>query len=98
MPEVPELFYVECRAVLRRWDLNRILTSALISRATDPLMALPLRITQVRGLFADAWRLRANLTFADALYLAERLDADLLSDDIRLANAPGLPVLVLHLR
>lgn len=62
-------------------------------------MAWPLRITQVRGLFADAWRLRANVTFADAIYvaLADHLDADLLSDDIRLANAPGLPVRVLHL-
>jgi hypothetical protein len=28
MAWVPELFYVECGAVLRRWDLNRILTSA----------------------------------------------------------------------
>jgi hypothetical protein len=24
------------------------------------LMGWPLRVTQVRGLFADAWRLRAN--------------------------------------
>ena len=62
-------------------------------------MAWPLRITQVRGLFADAWRLRANVTLADAIYvaLAVHLDAVLLSDDIRLANAPGLPVRVLHL-
>lgn len=99
VPWVPELFYVECGAVLRRWDLNRILTPAQVSKATDELMAWPLRITQVRGLFPDAWRLRANVTFADAIYvaLAEHLDADLLSDDIRLANAPGLPVRVLHL-
>lgn len=99
VPWVPELFYVECGAVLRRWDLNRILTPSQISTAIDELMAWPLRITQVRGLFADAWRLRANVTFADAIYvaLADHLDADLLSDDIRLANVPGLPVRVLHL-
>jgi predicted nucleic acid-binding protein len=99
VPWVPELFYVECGAVLRRWDLNGILAPAQISQAIGELMAWPLRITQVRGLFADAWQLRANVTFADAIYvaLADHLDADLLSDDIRLANAPGLPVRVLHL-
>jgi len=38
--------------------------------------------------------LRANVTFADAVYvaLAAHLGADLLSDDGRLAKAPGLPV------
>jgi len=99
VPWVPELFFVECGAVLRRWDLNRILTRAQIDQAIDALMSWPLRITQVRGLFADAWRLRANVTFADAVYvaLAAHLGADLLSDDGRLANAPGLPVRVLHL-
>ncbi len=64
-------------------------------QAIDELMAWPLRVTQVgRGLFADAWRLRANVTFADALYvaLAEHLGADLLSDDVRLANTLRLPV------
>ena len=101
VPWVPELFYVECGAVLRRWDLNGILTPAQISQAIDALMAwpLPVRVTQVRGLFADAWRLRANVTFADAVYvaLAEHLGADLLSDDGKLANTPRLRVRVLHL-
>jgi predicted nucleic acid-binding protein len=99
VPWVPELFYVECGAVLRRRDLNGILTPAQISQAIGELMAWPLRITQVRGLFAEAWQLRENVTFADAIYiaLADHLDADLLSDDIRLANAPGFPVRVLHL-
>jgi predicted nucleic acid-binding protein len=58
VPWVPELFFVECGAVLRRWDLNRILTRAQIDQAIDALMDWPLRVTQVRGLFADAWRLR----------------------------------------
>ena len=53
---MPELFFVECGAVLRRWDLNRILTHAQIDQAIDALMGWPLRITQVRGLSADAWR------------------------------------------
>jgi len=43
--------------------------------------------------------MRANVTFADALYvaLAAHLGADLLSDDLRLAKAPNLPVRVRHL-
>ncbi len=99
VPWVPELFYVECGAVLRRWDLNRILTEKEIAQAIDALTAWPLRVTRVRGLFADAWGMRANVTFADALYvaLAAHLDADLLSDDLRLANAPNLPVRVRRL-
>lgn len=99
VPWVPELFFVECGAVLRRWDLNRILTRAQIDQSIDALMDWPLRVTQVRGLFADAWRLRANITFADAIFvgLAEHLKASLLSDDGRLANTPGLPVQVLRL-
>jgi hypothetical protein len=48
---VPELFFVECGAVLRRRDLNRILTRAQIDQALDALMGWPLRVTQVRGLF-----------------------------------------------
>jgi hypothetical protein len=67
VPWIPELFFVECGVVLRRWDLNRILTRAQIDQAIDALMSWPLRVTQVRGLFADAWRLRANVIFADAV-------------------------------
>ena len=56
-------------------------------------------MTQVRGLFADAWRLRANVTFADAVYiaLAQHLGADVLTDDYKLTQAPNLPVGTLHL-
>jgi predicted nucleic acid-binding protein len=99
VPWVPEIFYVECGAVLRRWDLNRILTRAQITTAVDELLAWPLRVTQVRGLFLDAWRRRASITFADAIYvaLAEHLGAPLLTDDRRLVNTPKLPVITLHL-
>jgi hypothetical protein len=50
VPWVPELFFGECGALLRRWDLNRILTGAQIDQAIDALMGWPLRVTQVRGL------------------------------------------------
>lgn len=35
VPWVPDLFYVECGAVLRRWDLNGILTAAQVGQAID---------------------------------------------------------------
>lgn len=43
-----------------------------------------------------AWRLRANLTFYDALYvaLAARLEVPLLTADVTLSGAPGLPCAV----
>ncbi len=96
---MPDHFFVECGAVLRRWDLNAVLPPDQVATAVAELNAWPLRIAQVRGLFADAWRIRFNLTFADAIYvaLAEHLGVDLLTDDGRLANAPGLPVRTLHL-
>ena len=100
VPWAPEIFYVECGAVLRRWDLNAILPPAEIAEAIDALLVWPLRVAQARGLFRDAWRRRANITFADAIYvaLAEHLGADLLTDDQKLANTPNLPVRALHLR
>ncbi len=66
VPWVPETFFVEVGSVLRRWDLNAILTPDQIDDAVRQLAAWPLRVVQVRSLFADAWRLRENLTFADA--------------------------------
>lgn len=85
--------------MLRRWDLNAILTPDQIGEAVRQLAVWPLRIVQVRALFADAWRLRKNLTFADATYvaLAAHLSAELLTDDHKLANAPTLSVRVLRL-
>ncbi len=98
-PWAPETFYLEVGTVLRRWDLNAILTPEQIDQALRQLAAWPLRVAQVRSLFADAWQHRHNLTFADATYvaLAEHLGAQLLTDDHRLANAPTLPVTVLRL-
>lgn len=98
-PWAPETFYVEVGTVLRRWDLNAILAPDQISEALRQLAAWPLRVAEVRSLFADAWRHRYNITFADATYvaLAEQLGAELLTDDQKLANSPTLPVGVLRL-
>jgi hypothetical protein len=53
---VPDLFFAECGAVLRRWDLNNILAPNQIADAISELMVWPLRVAQIRGLFLDAWR------------------------------------------
>ena len=97
VPWAPDTFYVEVGTVLRRWDLNAILAKWTRRSASWPLG--PMRVAQVRSLFADAWRHRHNVTFSDATYvaLAERLGAKLLTDDHKLANAPTLPVQVLQL-
>ena len=68
VPWVPETFFIEVGSVLRRWDLNAILTPDQISEAVRQVGVWPVRIVQVRALFPDAWRLRKNLTFADATY------------------------------
>ena len=52
VPWVPELFYVECGAVLRRWDLNRILTPAQVS--SDGTTALRCREPR-QSLAVAAW-------------------------------------------
>lgn len=99
VPWVPDHFFAECGAVLRRWEINGVLTTDEVATAVAELQVWPLRIAQVRGLFHDAWRLRHNITFADGLYvaLAEHLSAELLTDDQRLAQSPGLTIPTLRL-
>ncbi|MCU1451317.1 MAG: putative nucleic acid-binding protein contains domain [Acidimicrobiales bacterium] len=69
---VPEHYYAEAVAVLRRHELNGRVEAPRVQLALD----------------------RHNLTFADALYVvvAQRLGAELVTADMRLSNAPGLPV------
>ena len=98
VPWVPEVFFVECGAVLRRWDLNRVLTPREIATAVDQLLTWPLRIAQVRPLFRDAWSRRPTSAFPTVyVALTAHLGAALLTDDHRLANAPRLPVPVLRI-
>ena len=96
---VPEHFFAECGAVLRKWDLGGVLSTDQLDAAIDRLLHLPVRRAQLRELFRDAWARRHNFTFADALYVALAFDigASLLTGDHRLAAAPNMPVPVLHL-
>jgi predicted nucleic acid-binding protein len=81
VPWVPDHFFVVCGAVLRRWEINDVLNPEEVAAAVAELLAWPLRIVQIRGLFQDAWRIRHNVTFADGPYvaLAEHLGAQLLT-------------------
>lgn len=99
VPWVPEVFYVECAAVLRRWEMRGLVAPADIEHSISELLTWPLQVVAIAGLFRDAWRYRANLTFPDAVYvaLAEHLGAALLTADLRLSRAPTLPVATIHL-
>lgn len=91
---VPEHFYAEVLAVLRRrWLVEGKLTESQATAAVSRLTSWHLRRASIAPLATAAWRYRHNLTAADALYisLAEDLDADFLTDDHRLAGAPTLP-------
>jgi predicted nucleic acid-binding protein len=54
---------------------------------------------QAGGRWFEFDRLRHNFTFADAVYvaLAQHLGAAILTDDLKMANAPTLPVRALHI-
>ncbi len=96
---MPEHFYAECGAVLRKWGNGKVLTDEQVAASIGRLLRLPLQRVQLRDLFRAAWAHRYNVTFADALYvaLAERLDAPLLTGDRKLAATPTLSVQMLHL-
>jgi predicted nucleic acid-binding protein len=94
---VPEHYFAETVAVLRRHELNHGYDPARIHVALDRLLATPVRRVSVRPLIPEAWRLRHNLTVADALYVvvAQHLSAALVTSDLKLAGAPDLPVVTI---
>ena len=91
---VPEHFYAEVLAVLRRrFLIEAKLTESQATAAVSRLGSWHLHHASVAPLVPAAWRYRHNMTAADALYvtLAEDLGADFLTDDDRLAEAPTFP-------
>lgn len=94
---VPEHFYVEVAATLRRMELGGAVTPDDAAKAYRRLLALTTQRAQVRPLLPAAWRLRHNLTIADAIYvvLTRSLGADLVTGDRRLAQAPTLGISVI---
>ncbi len=98
---VPEHFYAEVLAVLRRRFLvEENFTETQANAAVGRLSAWHLRRASIAPLVPAAWRYRHNMTAADAIYvaLAENLGGDLLTDDHQLSQAPTFPPAVNVLR
>jgi predicted nucleic acid-binding protein len=92
----PHLIDAEVGSVLRRRTASGAIPAARASRAFRVLSSLVTERYSHGPLAIDAWALRENLTFYDALYaaLAARLGLPLLTADARLARAPRLPCAV----
>jgi len=66
---VPEHYFVEVTAVLRRAEINGRHTKAQVCVALDRLLSAPVRRVSVRPLISEAWLLRHNMTVADSIYV-----------------------------
>jgi len=91
---VPDHYFAEVAAVLRRLAIRQPKDLARIELALSRLLDAPMRRVSVKPLLYEAWPLRHNMTVADALYVvvARHLDAPLVTTDRKLARTPGLPV------
>lgn len=91
---VPEHYFAEATAVLRRDEINQHHSAAKIQVALDRLLAAPVRRVSIRPLISESWLLRHNITIGDGLYvvMAKHLRAELVTTDIKLANSPTLPI------
>jgi predicted nucleic acid-binding protein len=89
----PHLIDAEVGSVLRRRVAAGELPAELAEGALRALDSLVVERYPHGPLAPAAWRLRHNVSYHDALYvaLAARLGATLLTGDKRLANVPGLP-------
>jgi len=87
----PELVDLEVVSVLRRQLAAGSLDARRAQLALADLADLPLQRSPHATLLPRIWELRDNLSAYDASYvaLAERLDATLLTADVRLTRAPG---------
>jgi len=87
----PHLLAAEVAQVLRRYEAAGAITAQDGAAALDDLVALDIERHDHDSLLGRVWELRPNLTAYDALYvaLAEVLDAPLLTQDRKLAAAPG---------
>jgi predicted nucleic acid-binding protein len=96
----PELVDLEVASALRGRLAGGYLDARRAEFALRDLMDLPLHRAPHRRLLTRCWDLRSNLTVYDAAYvaLAEALDCDLLTADVRLSKAPGIRCRVETLR
>jgi predicted nucleic acid-binding protein len=87
----PHLIDVEIVQGLRRLVRTRELSAGRANEAIADLIDLDLHRHAHLDLLGGAWKLRANLTAYDAMYviLAEAIEAPIVTCDRPLANAPG---------
>lgn len=87
----PHLVDVEITQGLRRLVRAGEVSAERAAEAIADLVELDVHRHGHTELLPRAWRLRANITAYDAMYvaLAEALDAVVVTCDSRLANAPG---------
>ncbi len=93
-PWVPEHFFAEVLAVIRRKTIvTHVLDETQGREAVERLGAWQLRRASIRPLLGAAWSFRHNMTAADALYVvhAEQLAAEFLTDDHSLVEAQTFP-------
>lgn len=85
----PDCAGVELGRYLRRHTLSGVLDAHDAQRSLDAFRALGVETYPTGPLLADAFALRENFTFDDALYiaLARRLDEPFATTDVRLARA-----------
>lgn len=96
---VPDgLFDVETNGTVRRLELHGPLNTAQAATARLRLSHLRLRRRRVAYVADRAWQLRHSVSLTDACYvaLAEFLGCPLLTTDMKLVNAPNLPVETVH--
>lgn len=89
----PHLIDAEVGNVLRRHERSGRISTEEAQSALDAGRGLVEHRYPHAGPLAElAWRLRANLSFYDALYvaLAARLGAPLMTADVRISRAPDL--------
>jgi predicted nucleic acid-binding protein len=88
----PHLMPAETENILRRRELAGVLAGPVTSRAHAALLEIPVVLYDYADLADRIWELRHNVTVYDAWYiaLAEALNAELATLDVRLALAPGV--------
>ena len=96
----PELLDAEVLSALRGAVLSGRLEEARALTAVDDLADWPLDRIPNRTLARLAWRHLHNVSAYDALYVAAARahDVPLLTADSRLSRAPGLHIVVQHVR
>lgn len=87
----PHLLPVEVANILRRSVLGSDLSADTAAMAHADLLALRLELFPYAPFAPRVWELRENVTAYDAWYvaLAESLEADLATLDLRLSRAAG---------